>query len=486
MNTKQTNQKAAKAGSSRQKKPESPLQNPKTRRFIAAGICAAIVLCIGAVIRCNTGSYALRHKVIAESEHYEVTAAMFACYFRQCADSYMRAAAKNTDLTVYDTNKSLKEQEYSNGVTWYDLFMDNAMGSVKQNLQLCEAAYAAGYQLDDEQEAHIREIAGKDDLSRYQKGVRLSDLEAATRLTILASEYKKDFKSKCEVTDEEVLAYYEANQRDYLTVSVLAYSFPWSPEGIITGDLTEHDAAVAAAEALGKCTSQQEFTEAVYRYLTDEKGLSREEAEQVAADLIITKTISEFPDAVREWVNGGAKAGETFVWPREDQCYASVYMLRDEPAADQSKTVDFRVIYLSAADFDGIENAVSFAEELRDETLAAEDTSAAFAELAGEYSEDAASYADGGLVAGYSASRTTYGDEVAAWVFDRERQHGDMTIVSRSGAAILVYFESANVHNGWENQVKNDLLQSINDAFTEACSAHEVKIKEKNYRFIKA
>ena len=453
-------------------------------RYGGIGGAAAVLLIAGVCILRNTGSRALRHKVIAETEHYEVTAAMFACYFRQCADSYLRYAQQDSTLSVYDPKVSLKDQEYSNGVTGYDLFVDNAMSTVKNNLQLAETALAEGYTLSDADEADVQQIVKDADLSRYQKGVRRSDLEKATRLTILADSYQTMAKDRINVTDDEVNSYYQAHQDEYLTVSVLAYSFPWNPEGIINGDYAEHDAALERAEALSQCKSQQEFTDSVYRYLTEEKDIERSEAEQMAANLTMTQAVRDFPEDVQEWVRNGAKRGETFVLPREDHCYASVYMLREEPAADESKTVDFRIIYMSAADFDGIENTVTIAEELQDEVNASDDPSATFAELAGEYSEDAETYPNGGLVSGYSATRTTYGDEISAWAFDRERQHGDMTIVSRTGAAILAFFEGTNDGTGWENQVRNDLYQSKIDAFTQTCADHAVTVHEKNYKYI--
>lgn len=454
------------------------------RRIAGIGSAAVIAVAGGCCLWYNTGSRALRHKVIAETEHYEVTAAMFACYFRQCADSYLRYAEQDDSVSVFDTSVSLQEQEYGNGVTWYDMFLDNTMSTVKKNLQYAEAALADGYTLSEADEANVQSITETADLSRYQKGVRRSDLEKATRLTILADGYQKDAKGKISVTDEEVNSYFQENQSEYLTVSTLAYSFPWNPEGIITGDYAEHDAAIERAEELGACKTQQEFTDYVYRYLTEEKAEDRKEAEQIAANLTITDAIKEFPEDVRKWINGGAKAGETLVWPREDHCYASVYLLRDEPAADQSKTVDFRVIYLSAADYDGIENTMDTAKQMQEDVLAAEDPSATFASLAGVYSGDVQTKGNGGLVTGYSALRTTYGDEIAAWAFDRERKHGDMTIVSRTGAVLLAFFENTNDGTGWENQVYHDLYQKKLDDFAQSCALSAVTEHEKNYKYI--
>lgn len=487
-NTKQTiaeKQAARRAAEEAQRKLAAQARQKKqTLKIAGIGIGAAVLLIGGVCIWRNTGSRALRNKVIAETEHYEVTAAMFACYFRQCADSYLKYAAQNSDMSTYDPKVSLKEQEYSNGVTWYDLFIDNTMSTVRNNLQLAESAYAEGYVLSAEDEADVQRIMEAADLSRYQKGVRSDDLESATRLTILAESYRQAAKERIEVTDDEVNSYYQAHQEEYLTASVLAYSFPWDPEGIITGDYAGHDAAIERTNALGECKSQQEFTDYVYRYLTKEQGVERAEAEQMAADLTQTQAIREFPEDVQNWIKGGAKQGETYVLPREDYCYASVYMLRDEPAADESKTVDFRVIYMSAADFDGIDNTVAIIDDLQEEVNASDDPSGTFAELAGEYSEDVATYANGGLVTGYSASSTTYGDEIAAWAFDRERQHGDMTVSARSSAAILAFFEGTNDGTGWENQVHNDLWQNKLDAFTQSCAEKEVTVHEKNYKYI--
>lgn len=459
------------------------------RKITLAAACigsAALIalIFVGGTRMIRNSGILLRSKVIAETEHYQVTAAMFACYFRQCADSYLAAAENNTELAVYDTEVSLKEQEYSSGKTWFEQFTDNTMISVQSNLQLCEAAYAAGYALNEEQLERCKTIAEQDDLSRYQKGVRVEDLEEATKLTVLAQEYQNEVRSQMTVSEDEISSYYQEHRSEYLTASLLGYSFPWSAESMMSEDSTEIDAAIAAANGLAECKTQQEFTEYVYRYLTDTKGLTRETAEQMAADLIITSFVRDFPADVQTWLLAGAKRGETKVLTGANQLYASVYMLREEPAADESKTVDFRVIYMSEAEFDGIENTVAMAEKLLDEVAENENTSQAFAEFAYQYSEDSSSYANGGLVSGYSSVRTSYGDETAAWVFDRERQQGDMTMIQRGSAVLLLYFEGVNPDTGWENQVREDLYSSKVSAFRQQYSQYEVTLHEKNYKYI--
>ncbi|MBR4199856.1 MAG: hypothetical protein IKQ91_01085 [Oscillospiraceae bacterium] len=455
--------------------------------YIAA---AAVLVLLSAVwvIRNHTPA-ALHHKVIAESDHYEVTAAMFACYFRQCADNYLHTAEGSPDLPVYDPQISLKDQEYSRGVTWYDYFTDRTMRSVKSNLQLCEAAYKADFSLSKQQRARCKAIAAQEDLSRYQKGVRLRDLEAATCLTLLAQEYQNAVRDQITITDDEVSTYYQAHQSELLTASVLSYSFPWDPETTLAGDTTEYDAAVNAANKLAACKTQQEFTDFVFRYLTETKGISRTDAEQLAGELTVTKFVRDFPSDVQAWLRGDAVRGSTMLLPKNDQYCISVYFLREEPQADHARTVDFRLIALSGSqNASESRTARKRAAELRDEISAeAPDAqSQAFADRAFEFSEDAESYTNGGLISGYSSVRTAYGAEAAAWLFDRERQHGDMTIAEHNGTVLLLFFEGSNEKTGWENQVCEDIFSSKVREFAESCTKHEIAVNEKNYRYIAA
>ena len=476
-----------------QKKPDAQKQRPakndaeksKKRRliWIAGGVAGVAVLAFG--LRALTGAGSLRKKVVAETEHYQVTAAMLACYFKQCEESYLAYAASDSSIAVFDENKSLREQKYNDEQTWFDMIMDNTMKTVKTNLQICEAAYQAGFTMSDEDEETCRQIGEQMEEGRYQKGVTGDDAAKAARMNILAESYQKSVRESINITDDQIQSYFDTHQDDYLNVSTLGYTFTWDPEGIVSGDYAEHDAALAAAETLSKCKTQQEYSEYVFKYLTDRKGVERSEAEQIAGDLTITKTIGNYPDDVQEWIRGGAKRNECALFTHEESCSASVYLLREEPAPDESKTVNIRVLYLTAADYDGIENAVSFANDLKDEVDAAENKSEKFASLAYEYSEDAATYPNGGLVNGYSASQTVYGDEISAWAFDRERQNGDMLISERTTSVMLAFFESANAQTGWQNEVREDLYNQALADFTETCESYEVTVHEKGFNLLK-
>ena len=451
----------------------------------AAGVAAAVAAVLGIRYAITHSGSSMRKQIVAETEHYQVTAAMLACYFKQCEESYLAYAAGDSGIAVFDQNKSLREQKYSDEQTWFDMFMDKTMETVKMNLQLCETAYQAGYQLSDEELADCKRIGEQMEQGRYQKGVTPEDVAKTAEINILAANYQRSVQERIEITDDQIRDHYDAHRNEYLNVSTLGYTFTWDPAGIVNGDLAEHDAALESAQALSECKTQQEYSEFVFKYLTEQKKVDKSDAEQIAGDLTITKTISSYPEEVQSWVLNGAQQNECTLLVHEEACSAQVYMLRERPAPDESKTVDIRVLYLTAADYDGIENAVSFANELKDQAAAAEDPSAEFASLAYEYSEDAETYPNGGLVSGYSASRTTYGDEVSAWAFDRERKKGDMMISERTTGCMLVFFEGSNAQTGWQNQVRQDLYDQAVTAFTERYQSHEVKVYEENYKYIR-
>lgn len=476
-----------------QKKPDAQEQRPakndaekgKKRKliWIAGGVAGVVVLAFG--IHALTGAGSLRKKVAVETDHYQVTAAMLACYFKQCEESYLAYAAGDSGIAVFDETKSLREQQYNDEQTWFDMIMDNTMKTVQTNLKLCEAAYQAGFVMSDEDEETCRQIGEQMEQGRYQKGVTGEDAAQAARMNILAESYQQSVRDSISITDDQIQSYFDAHQDDYLNVSTLGYTFTWDPEGIVSGDYAEHDAAIAAAEALSKCKTQQEYQEYVFKYLTERKDVPREDAEQIAGDLGISKTVGNYPDEVQEWVHGGAKRNACILLQHEESCSASVYMLREDPAPDESKTVNIRVLYLTAADYDGIENAVSFANDLKAEVEAAENKSDKFASLAYEYSEDAETYPNGGLVNGYSAARTTYGDEISAWAFDRERQTGDMFLSERTTGVILAFFESVNAQCGWQNEVREDLYNQALSDFNTTCESYEVTVHEKTFNLIK-
>ncbi|MCQ2417655.1 MAG: peptidyl-prolyl cis-trans isomerase [Oscillospiraceae bacterium] len=434
--------------------------------------------------------YAMQHKnqsadaVILETENFKVDAAMFSCYFQQCENSYLEYAEGNDSMPMFDADTSLRNQQYSEEQTWFDMFMENTLQSVEANLRVCEAAHAANYELDEETKQQCKTAAEETDLSQYPGGITTDDLERAMQLTFLAQKFQEQMNQDAEYSDQEIEAYFDANRENYLTASVMAYSFPWDPQGIIAEDYTEYNAAITNANNMMDCRNEQEFKEYVYQYLTEEKELSETEASNMSEDLMITNFVSGFPAAVQEWLNGDAAENETWMHLKEEQCSTTVYMLRQKPFLDTADTVDFRIIFLSAGQADQLENVEAMAEQIQEYVQFSESPSETFASYAQQYSADSATKNKGGYVKGYSECRTTYGDEITEWAFDDSRKAGDMAIISRSSAVILAYFEQKNGEAGWKSAVENDLQTNRYNEYTALRDSFEITRHEDQYQNI--
>ena len=172
---KQVDLETLRAQDAAKKEQAAAEKQKKRRKTILTAVCciggAAVLAGAGFGIYKLKSGGSLQKQIIAETAHYQVNAAMFACYFRQCEDSYLSYAAGNDSMAVFDETKSLKDQNYKDDQTWYDMFMDNAMSSVESNLQLCEAAYADGFTLSESDLETCRTTAEQTDFSNYQKGL---------------------------------------------------------------------------------------------------------------------------------------------------------------------------------------------------------------------------------------------------------------------------------------------------------------------------
>ena len=449
---------------------------------------AAAVLCaagFGGYQYLKRSGWILRHKIAMKSEHFEVTDAMLACYFQQCVESYQAYAEQDTNAVKLDTGKSLKKQEYTDGYTFYDMLMEKTEQTIEAQIQVCEAAYAAGYELSEEKKESCRTIAAERDLSLFQKGVSREDIRKSVELTMLAQEFEADAIDSISVSDEELQAYFEQHRDEYVNVDIYGFTFPYDTEDSETDYGMTHEEALSYAEELSACKTADAFSGYVENYLRDVKKSNDEEIRLNLDNLRSTNLASYFSSEVQEWVKSDdAKKYATLMTDREEQNIVQVCMLLNPPAPSEEQTVNIRVVVLTTAEFDGADGAKEFAQELIAQCEEAGGTPEAFAELAYEYSSDVFTYPNGGVVSGMTPSRTTYGEELPKWAFDKSRKAGDMGIVEGSGTVILAYFESASEDNGWQSLVREAFTEQVKEELNKQNHQAEVTKYPENYKYI--
>lgn len=160
---------------------------------------------------------------------------------------------------IYDS----KAMELRGGsvFTWWDYFMDLALGEVQDILIFCEAAYAEGYttleslnpdaksEIDDMIKT-LRSNASSSGFSLggylgqlYGSGVTEKDVRKAMELTYIAAEYAelKEGEFEDAITDEDVNKQYEENELDYLFADALTFEYSVDFDHILEGYIQDLD-----------------------------------------------------------------------------------------------------------------------------------------------------------------------------------------------------------------------------------------------------
>lgn len=473
----------------KQKRREKNAGRRKKRLKIAC-ICAAAAVVLGGAAfgtyyYLRSGGWFLRHRTVLESEHYQVTGAMLAVYYQQCVDSYLEYAAQDETAVQLDRSKPFRDQEYYEGYSFYDMFMDTTVNNVEAQLQVCEAAHAAGYDLTQDKKDESRRVAGEKDLSKYQKGVTREDVERATELVYLAQNYQRDTIDSITVSDEEIETYYAQHTNDFLTTGLYGFTFAYDTGDSETDTGVTRDEALQYAQELSECRNDTEFYDYAENYLNNVIKQDAETAQMQLSNLRSSNLLTYFSTEVQEWaLSDDTKRYSTLILDRAEQNIVQVVMMLDKPARNEEKTADIRVVVLTTAEFDGADGAKEFAEELIGECEAAGGTPEAFAELAYEYSSDVLTYPNGGVVTGFTPSRTTYGEALAKWAFDKARQPGDMTVVDGPGNVILAYYEAAGEDNGWQSMVRDAFTEEVKKKLDEQNHQAEVTKYPENYKYV--
>ena len=461
---------------------------PKSRLKIKL-IAAAVIVCAAAGLsvflvhrkRVHDGYY-IRQQTAAESAHYQVNTAMLSCFWqleKEKAADYFLTHPDTDTVKHFDSSRSLKDQVYSGSVSWYDQLMKQAGETVSETLRYCESAVHDGYTLPEADKEACRKQAAETDLSDYPAGVNADDLAEVLILKKTADAYTQTYLDAIRFPDEELQQYMQAHQSDYLTLKLLSYRFSYAGAGSALN--TVRSAAYSAATALAECHSQKKFTENVAAYLTA-RGESEEKIRLVTESLVTTDTANSFLQDIQNWViRDGAKFGDTIIAENPAEQYFEVCQMLDNPKMDESKTMNLRVIALRSETYGSMEKALAAADDLRKRCGIDHSTADAFAELAKEHSEDLETKADGGLIVGFPQSRTTYGETVSKWAFAAQRKQGDMLIAETPDGAVLMYFDSRNNRNAWQNAIWLKLSAEKKQVFDAQVKAQDVTLHAEEF-----
>lgn len=349
---------------------------------------------------------------------------------------------------IFDPTVSLADQEYTEGLSWRDYFLEVSVEDMKEIQVLCDAAEEAGfttlpeeYQTQYEQACSSLEndwaASGYSSQEQfinlvYGKGVDYEMIQEQMYRSLLASAYAQEIFDGYEYAESELDSYYAENARE-LDFVEFSYYFFSDVEG---EELTAEQKAADICEAVDG-TDAETFS----AYLSENYDVDAYESISQGSGLSVTYS---------DWLLDEARvAGDTTAIQAES---GSWYVVMFHSREDNNYPARaFRHILVNAVDTDGdgvysdeeVQEAVTYAEGLLEEWKAGEATEDSFAVMANLYSEDSGSNTVGGLY------EDVFKDQMVApvndWVFDESTQAGDTTVVayneggSYTGAHVIYY-----------------------------------------------
>ena len=238
-------------------------------------VVTVIIVASLALTYINTSGILLRAPKAFKSENFEISGSMmqYMFYTQYSAftsqySSYLNTMGLNTGIslkaqkctTTYKTllTNMYGEDVYTDG-TWFDFFWDVASKQAKQTLAFCEAAKASGMELTDEEIAEIdKSIETIEETATlygfpntksyinamYGSGVNKSDIRKTLLLAELSAKYyeQETERIKNEITDEDVLKFFEENKSDYFKADYYVFTFQVTKDAVDSKDTDEQKA----------------------------------------------------------------------------------------------------------------------------------------------------------------------------------------------------------------------------------------------------
>ncbi len=315
------NEKAASVLASSAKKKRSAKQGQMPTwvgTLILVSVLAVIIAFAVVSVLAQRGVF-LRHKLIAETEHFEVTVPMasymvyteYQNFVNQYQESGWLSYIKGTGGNGLNTSLPLREQIYSQPtaekpetayMTWFDYFATSATKSIAQVLVLCEQAHALGITLDEADLQSIETTMQTLELyalysgyelnayipMMYGNGVRDRDVRDMMELTTLATKMTnlKMDELRGGATDVRVNMYYEKNKADLdVYVDYISYTFvaKFDAKDGTTDEIKQENATAwekyskdmerynAIVKELEGCTTAKEFCDKLEAFLAKSK-----------------------------------------------------------------------------------------------------------------------------------------------------------------------------------------------------------------------
>ena len=292
-----------------------------------------------------------------------------------------------------------RQTSMTEGMTWEQYFLDNAVKTLSQNYALAQAAYAEGYVPSEEDQANIDDAANPEiALRKAAEEGGYETLEAYLQAEFQVSTMEEYMKNR----------YGYATMEEYLQENFGA--------GISVGDYVDYVTTFLAA-----ADHYQGYTEKLQGEITDDMVTAYydDHAEEFAADRVLkVNNVSVRHILIQPEGEKDATTGEYSeeAWTAAEEKANEVYELWQEDPTEEN-----------------------------------------FIALVEEYSTDGGSNTNGGLYENFDTNDMV--EEFSDWSFDQTRVYGDTGIVKTSYGYHIMFFMEQTELQGWLEIAKEQMIQ---------------------------
>lgn len=314
-------------------------RNAKIAKFVMTAIVtvvivAAVCLVAGNIIKKNQ---ALNDTYIKVGEH-DITRLEYDFYYNNYMNQFLNMYSSILPYMGLDTSGDLSKQQYTDNMTWKDMFDQSAVNMITSTKSLYDDALANGFEYDttkdyNEYVASLKsgaESAGVS-LSQYYKAMygtyaTADNVKPFVVESLIAESYYDKLLEDNKPSEDEVGAYYEANKKDYDQASF--YMFPVSASTDDTGAvLVSYEQAVETANDMAeRVMNGEDFETLCLEYATDSMKASYEPVDSEYS-LTTGRTYSSINSAYADWIyDENRKEGDVEVF--EDSANQTCYVVR--------------------------------------------------------------------------------------------------------------------------------------------------------------
>ncbi len=426
-----------------------------------------------------------------DGEKYSAAEVNF--YYKTSVQNF---ASQNYQLLSYlglDLNGDLRKQEYAEGKSWFDFFLEQSLMQLADVQAMNDAAAADGFTWTDELQAQLdstmESLKSTASSNGYTTKQYLSMIFGSTmtekiytqqmKELLIAQAYSQQYQESLSYSESDLANAYaeDPNAYDNVSYEVIRVNGNAATKDADGNTVEVTDEMKAEALATAEKTAND-----MYAAFQNGKTLEALADGSDIANYSKSDKASWSDSVLMNWLFDSArKAGDAAVLEDADSAYYYVVVFHSR-GRDEVNTVNVRHILIqpeTGSKAEGDEGydeeqaelkaaAKQKAEDLLAQWKSGDATEDAFAQLAGENSTDPGSSSNGGLY-----SQVAEGDMVAAfndWCFAAGRKAGDTGIVETDYGYHVMYFVGTDLPK-WQVQVQQALIKNDFSAWYEEKTA---------------